>query len=110
MVRAELAIQNHLILWVHDTYQNVIITATSNENQRKQVIGSVGIPDLILFHPNGAVLFLELKTTTGKLSLEQKEWKELFDTLGFQHSYDVAHGFHEAQKIISDWVLTTTTN
>jgi hypothetical protein len=110
MVRAELTIQNDLIYLVHNTYPQIIITATSNENQRKQRIGSVGIPDLILFHPSGAVLFLELKTTTGRLSPEQKEWKELFDIHGFQHSYNVAYGYNEAQKIISDWVLTATAN
>ncbi|NLL84433.1 MAG: VRR-NUC domain-containing protein [Lentisphaerae bacterium] len=34
--------------------------------------GCVGIPDRILFLPNGIVIFIELKTETGKLSPQQK--------------------------------------
>jgi hypothetical protein len=110
VVRAEQTIQNDLIYWVQQTYPNVIITATGNETQRKQRIGSIGIPDLILFHPNGAVLFLELKTTKGKLSQAQKDWNAAFDGAGFPHTRAVAYGYSEAQKIISDWVLTQHTN
>jgi hypothetical protein len=107
-VAAEKAIQSAVINYVHTSYPHLIITATANERsyKEKKQIGSLGITDLILFHPSGAVLFLELKTTKGKLSPSQKEWNAAYDAAGFPHTRAVAYGFSEAQKIISDWVLT----
>ena len=34
--------------------------------------GSSGVPDRIVFFPDGRVVFVELKTDTGKLSAQQK--------------------------------------
>lgn len=112
MVAVERAIQAAVIDYVHTNYPAVIITATANERSYKETrqIGSIGITDLILFHPSGAVLFLELKTTKGKLLPSQKEWNAAYDAAGFPHTRAVAYGFSEAQKIISDWVLTQEKN
>lgn len=59
MNRVENSIQGAVILWVKDTYPEVIITATANEKNYKETkqIGSKGIPDLLLFHPDGYVFF-----------------------------------------------------
>jgi hypothetical protein len=37
----------------------------------------VGFPDLILAHPSGDILFVELKSEKGKLSLEQERWRDV---------------------------------
>ena len=36
--------------------------------------GSAGFPDLVLVHPERGLLFVELKTTHGRLSEHQKHW------------------------------------
>ena len=36
--------------------------------------GSAGFPDLVLVHPDLGVLFVELKTTKGRLSEHQTDW------------------------------------
>lgn len=42
-----------------------------------------GFPDLMVLLPNARIHFLELKTSTGKLSPEQIAWKELLTVMGF---------------------------
>ena len=36
--------------------------------------GAAGFPDLVLVHPERGLLFVELKTTYGRLSEDQKKW------------------------------------
>lgn len=110
-IAVEKAIQAAVIDYVHTNYPAIIITTTANERSYKEArqIGSLGIPDLILFHPNGAVLFLELKTTTGKLSPPQKKWNAAFDAAGFPHTRAVAYGYNEAQKEIDLWMKSHAT-
>ena len=36
--------------------------------------GEAGFPDLVLVHPKRGVLFVELKTDTGKLTHHQEQW------------------------------------
>lgn len=38
------------------------------------VQGDIGAPDLLLAHPRHGVLLVELKTDSGKLSPEQRQW------------------------------------
>ena len=108
MKRIESAIQAAVIRWVKETYPEVIITATANERSYKETsqIGSLGITDLILFHPVQGVLFLELKTTKGKLQPSQIEWNITFDSINFNYpcKRDVAYGYNEAINIISAWM------
>ena len=38
--------------------------------------GHAGFPDLVLAHKTRGVVFAELKTDTGRLSMNQKDWQE----------------------------------
>jgi hypothetical protein len=104
--KIEDAIQAAVISWVHEVYPEVLITTTSNEKHYKQtrMVGSLGIPDLILFYKHH-VFFLELKTKTGKLRQTQKNW---FASFSFPHSADVAYGFDEAKQKITAWFENNT--
>lgn len=104
----EAAIQRALVAWLGDHYKYVMVQATLNENSRTHMgMGcTVGIPDLLLFwRCNGTlnVLFLELKTKTGRLSQSQTGWKsawyDCFIVAPNSH-YAVAHGFGAAKKVI----------
>lgn len=90
---------------MHDEYPAVLIVATANENHYRDTaqIGSLGVPDLILFHLDGRVLFLELKRKKGKLLASQKSWNAWFDASGMPHKRAVAYGFAEAKAIIESF-------
>lgn len=108
MNRVEKSIQAATIIFVKTEHPTIIITATANELSYKETrqIGSLGIPDLLLFSPWGMVLFLELKATDGKLSPSQIDWNIYFDS-GWSapnYSRDVAYGFPHAREIINKWV------
>ena len=91
-----------------------MITATANEKNYKETrqIGSLGITDLLLFHPKGDVLFLELKKIKGTLLQSQKDWNANFDARFAptkNYTRAVAYGYNEALKIISDWIANIET-
>lgn len=46
------------------------------------VQGDTGFPDLILLHPKGGMLVMELKRETGKLTPGQKRWLSAFERAG----------------------------
>ena len=46
------------------------------------VQGDVGFPDLILVHPKGGMVVLELKSERGKLTPGQKIWMNAFERAG----------------------------
>jgi hypothetical protein len=43
-----------------------------------------GVPDLLLVHPNQGVLHVELKTEDGRLTAEQKVWRDRLCAVGAQ--------------------------
>lgn len=107
MKNVEKAIQAAAIHWIRKEIPNIIITTTANERSYKETnqIGSIGIPDLILFKKGICVLFLELKRKNGTLSDSQKTWNADFD---LHYASDnckraVAYGFDEAKEIIRAW-------
>jgi hypothetical protein len=46
------------------------------------ITGHIGFPDLVLAHQTRGVLFVELKTSTGRLSTPQKEWRDTLQAAG----------------------------
>jgi hypothetical protein len=109
MNRIESVIQASYILWAKETYSFLIITATANEKNYKETrqIGCLGITDILLFHPKGFVLFLELKKKKGKLLDSQIEFNTDFDKRFSPcpvYSRAVAYGFLEAKRLTIEWM------
>lgn len=44
--------------------------------------GDPGFPDLVLAHKSGTVLYVELKATQGRLSADQRLWRDLLEPTG----------------------------
>lgn len=110
MKRVEAAIQKAVIRYVNTEMEGVMITATANELSYTNIdqIGSIGIPDLLLFTRDDdtmRLLFLELKSKKGKLRPTQKEWatKYWLDYAADNTSYGVAYGFLDAIAQITTW-------
>jgi hypothetical protein len=59
--------------------------------------GKVGCGDIIIFMPESRVIFAELKSDKGKLSLEQNEFRNRIDELGYE--YWVIRSIDELEKI-----------
>lgn len=63
----------------------------------KEAAGIVrGLPDLLIFHPDGRCLPLELKSDTGKLTAAQRMWRTAIGTRE-------ARTFEAAKEIIDAW-------
>lgn len=110
-MQKELAIQKELIRWLKREHPDLDYASNNNEDARHHVDKGVdvGSTDLIFYKRNQDILyilFLELKTTTGKLSPDQKKWKEKYDNklLSKNTNYDVAYGFLKAKEIIDNWL------
>lgn len=48
-------------------------------------VGVPGMADLTLFSQGGKTIFVEVKTPTGKLSEQQKRFKNAVERLGFEY-------------------------
>jgi hypothetical protein len=49
------------------------------------ITGDAGFPDLVLAHPKRGVIFVELKTETGRLSAGQVTWRRVLNTGGAEY-------------------------
>lgn len=58
-----------------------------------------GQPDLIILLPIGNVLFVEVKTSKGRQSPEQKAFQERVESLGF--NYVIWRSVEDAEKFIN---------
>ena len=47
--------------------------------------GNCGIPDRFVFLKGGRLVLLEYKYGKGKLTGDQKQWKKIFEDLGFEY-------------------------
>ena len=50
--------------------------AQVGERWMTAITGQVGFPDLVLAHRTKGVVFVELKTDTGRMATAQTEWRE----------------------------------
>lgn len=71
--------QEHLILWCH--VPNSIYTNHINAYWHKRQGMKAGVPDILIFEPNGTYngLAIELKVGKNKPTKSQKEWLELLE-------------------------------
>ena len=77
-----------------------IKTKTLIINQMKKEGMEKGMPDLLLYLPNGKVLNMELKTDKGKQSADQVDVQNRLTKLG--HNYYVIRTVYEAFKAIAE--------
>lgn len=63
-----------------------------------------GVPDLLLFIPNGGYngLAMELKTPTGKLTKGQQEYRDIFRRCGW--CYAVIRSFDEFMEAVNGYL------
>lgn len=66
-----------------------------------------GFPDLQIMHPTSLYhgLFIEIKTSKGQASPEQKEWREQLNQRGY--SAHICKGFEACVKVITDYMNET---
>lgn len=67
---------------------------------KRIVKGNVGVPDLVIFTKLGVVL-IELKSKTGRLSKEQKEWHA---SLPAAYKYAVIRSLNELETFLADYI------
>lgn len=58
-----------------------------------------GVPDFIVFSGLGKVLFVEVKTRTGKLSTEQRVWQYCAEIAGYE--YHIVRSLSEWMQLIT---------
>lgn len=83
------------------------VFAIPNGGRRDAVTGaklkaegvSAGVADLIILLPIGNVLFVEVKTSKGRQSPEQKAFQERVESLGF--NYVIWRSVEDAEKFIN---------
>lgn len=93
----EAQLQQQIFNYYHNTFclthhnpQNIIFSVpneSSNvkEQMYKKSLGLIpGVSDLIIIQPN-KILFIEVKTVTGKQSENQKKFQKKVELLGFEY-------------------------
>ena len=83
---SEYAIQKEFVRWIRTNHPTVLFCATVGgkrthliENVKARATGyNKGVPDLLIYEARGGYhgLAMELKSTSGALSEEQKKWLE----------------------------------
>lgn len=61
----------------------------------------VGFPDLIVYHTNGRVAHIEVKTPTGRQSDKQKECQAALEGLG--HLYVICRSVEDVEAAFREW-------
>ena len=92
------------VKWFRTQYPNRVLFAChqngkdAREQERLGKMGLLpGVSDIIYLSPVG-VVFIELKTKTGKQSPEQKAFKQSVSALGYR--YCIVRSFEEFQDVI----------
>lgn len=90
---------NHSPNEIHRGGKGGIIQGARN----KRIWVSAGFPDYVIFLPGDADLYLEVKTSTGKLKPEQKEWIRYLNEETKNYA-EVAYSLKEAIAIIEKYL------
>ncbi len=113
MLMSEELLQRTIIQLIRTLYPDLVINLSLNgvsleglsADQRARLINQAkaqgmtpGIPDLLIYLPEGKVLNLELKTAKGKQSKEQIDMQNKLEALG--HTYYIIRGIYEPFKLI----------
>lgn len=109
-MKTESKIQQEIITWYRNNYclkhhnPRCAIFSVPNESKskietlRKKAIGMMsGVSDLIVVRPN-EVMFVEVKTSTGRQSVNQTIFEEIIKDLGFK--YHIVRSLEDFKKII----------
>jgi hypothetical protein len=109
-MKAESQIQHEIFKWYHNNYclnthdpQNIIFSVPNeSSNAREQIykksLGLIsGVSDLIIVNQK-EVLFVEVKTEIGKLSINQIKFQKKIDDLG--HRYIVVRSLEDFKNKI----------
>jgi hypothetical protein len=106
--------QRLLVTWFRTNYPDWanLLFAIPNGGQRSPVTAKrlkeegvlPGVPDLFLAMPSSVSpgLFIEMKTTSGRLSAAQKQRKQELEQSGY--SVAVAFGYEAAKQAIEDYL------
>lgn len=105
----EARLQYHLVNYIKLSYPDIVVHYNANggklsatQGYVNKLLGQVkGIPDLTIIKQS-KVLFLELKTETGKLSKAQKETIAKLRSLG--QNVEVAFGLPQAMSIVDQFI------
>jgi hypothetical protein len=103
-------LQQKCVIWFKNTYQmqgNGLIFSCPNGGTRniieakklKETGLMAGVADLIVLFPNGKLMFVELKTDTGKQSEKQIDFENRVKNLGFE--YHLIRSIDEFKIIIN---------
>lgn len=89
-----------LILWFHIANERKGGKANIGWIKRLKRIGlKPGVPDYFIMTESD-ILFLEVKTPTGRLSPSQKDFAIILETMGREHNFAVVRSFEEAKEMI----------
>ena len=103
-------IQISCVKWFRLQYPRYIIFAVPNGGTRKKVEmvfmlqeGILpGVADLIICGDRGKILFVEMKTKTGRQSPHQKDFEEKVTKLGFQ--YNICRSLEDFMHTVREWI------
>lgn len=130
MNHAESKLQQQCVAWFRAQYPQyaMLLTHPANEGNGNRVTGAIhkaegtvpGVPDLILFMPAYPGLCfsyitskwtevhglgIELKTSKGRQSQQQKDFQRMFEAAGY--AYVVIRSFDEFRLYVSAYILAS---
>jgi hypothetical protein len=108
----EYHLQVSVMTWIKIQYPNILVTIAPSgvklsigvAMKMKRMGYSLGTPDIMIFEARKGKhgLFIELKTRTGKVSPEQKEWHQKLKERNYE--VEVCWSFEEAICTIENYL------
>jgi|TARA_R100000808_G_C2110459_1_gene124714 hypothetical protein len=113
MSKAEQRLQTAIVKYIRLAYPNTLFTATmggvklnswSQRNALKATGYLKGVADLLIFETKGMYkgLFIEVKTETGRMTKEQKQFQTNATARGYLCV--CCKGFDETKEILDDYL------